>query len=328
MSKNEQKGVPLWHRWFIFIFLFFLIVIFAVVDALFPGRNTFCTVENFYTIGRQTAMVSLVAFGMTFVITAAQIDLSVGAIIGLVGMTSSMALTRWGLDVYSASTIGILTGVLIGLVNGILTAKLRIPSFLVTLGMLGIVRGISLTITGTQSVVVFNESFRSLWGAGDLAGIPVSVLWVLFFGVVSIILYSKTKFGNHLKAVGGNVVAAKYSGINADGVIIRTLMISGFLSAIAGLLMTARLGAGKPEVGVGMELDAIAAVILGGTCLFGGRGSMINTLVGAMIMGVISNGLIIVARALPAELQSSSSNIQMIIKGIVIIAAVSLSRKP
>ncbi len=327
MSKSEPKSVPMWHRWFIFIFLFFLVAIFAVAEALFPGRNTFFTVENFYTIGRQTAMVSLVAFGMTFVITAAQIDLSVGAIIGLVGMTSSIALSRWGLDIYSASAIGILTGVLIGLVNGVLTAKLRIPSFLVTLGMLGIVRGICLTVTGTQSVVVFNESFRSLWGAGDLAGIPVSVLWVLIFFVGSIVLYSNTKFGNHLKAVGGNVVAAKFSGINTDGIIIRALVLSGFLSAIAGLIMTARLGAGKPEVGAGMELDAIAAVILGGTSLFGGRGSMVNTLVGAIIMGVISNGLIIMARELPAELQSNSANIQMIIKGIVIIAAVSLSRK-
>jgi ribose transport system permease protein len=132
------------------------------------------------------------------------------------------------------------------------------------------------------------------------------------------VLYNYTVFGNYVKATGGNLTAAKFSGINTDGIIIKVLTLSGFLSSIAGLLMAARLAAGRPEVGSGMELDSIAAVILGGTSLFGGKGSIVNTLIGSLIMGVISNGLVILGL---------ESSIQMIVKGIIIIAAVSMSEK-
>ena len=327
MAKDGQKRTPLWRTWFIFLFLIGLVGLFAVIDMLVSETPGFLSPENFYIIGRQTAMVSLVAFGMTFVITAAQIDLSVGSIVALVGMVSSLALSRWGLDIFTASALGLMTGALVGLINGLLTTKLEIPSFLVTLAMMGIIRGIAQTITGTQSVVVYNDSFKTMWGAGDIFGVPVSVLWVIAILAVSAVLYGYMKFGNHVKAVGGNLTAARFSGISTDRIIIGTLVLSGLFSAVAGLLMTARLGAGKPDVGAGMELDAIAAVILGGTSLFGGRGSIVKTLIGALIMGVISNGMIIAAKALPPELQSSSAYIQMIIKGLVILAAASMSRK-
>ena len=300
-----------WRNWFIYIVLVGLVIFFSLIN------KNFATISNFSVIGRQTAMVSVIGFGMTFVITAAQIDLSVGSIVGLVGMTSTLAL-QWGWGLLGASLIGILTGTLIGLVNGVITAKAKIPAFLVTLGMLGIARGISLTLTGTRTVVVYDKSFPALWGAGNIVGIPVSVVWVAVFFVISILLYDYTVFGNYVKATGGNLKAAIYSGINTDGMIIRVLTLSGTFSAIAGLLMAARLSAGRPEVGSGMELDAIAAVILGGTSLFGGKGSIINTLIGALIMGVISNGLVILG---------IGSSIQMIVKGAIIIAAVSLSEK-
>ena len=327
MTQDGPSRTPLWRTWFIFLFLIALVVMFAGIDVLVSENPSFVSAANFYVIGRQTAMVSLVAFGMTFVISAAQIDLSVGAIVALVGMVSSLALSRWGLDIVTASVLGLMTGAAVGLINGLLTTKLEIPSFLVTLAMMGIIRGVAQTITGTQSVVVYNSSFKTLWGAGDIFGVPVSVLWVVLFLAASAVLYGYMKFGNHVKAVGGNLTAARFSGINTDRIIIGTLVISGVLSAVAGLLMTARLGAGKPDVGSGMELDAIAAVILGGTSLFGGRGSVVKTLVGALIMGVISNGLIIAAKGLPPEFQSSSAYLQMIIKGLVILAAASMSRK-
>ena len=307
----KTKTISSWRNWFIYIVLFLLVVVFSLLN------EHFFSLTNFGVIGRQTAMVSLVAFGMTFVITAAQIDLSVGSIVGLVGMMTTLAL-QWGLGIFGASVVGMLTGTLIGFLNGVITTKLRIPSFLVTLGMLGIARGISLTVTGTQTVVVYNKAFPAMWGAGMIFGFPVSVLWVLLFFVISITLYNYTVFGNHVKATGGNRIAAKFSGVNTDAVIIKVLMLSGFLSSIAGLLMAARLAAGRPEVGSGMELDAIAAVILGGTSLFGGKGSIVNTLIGALIMGVISNGLVILGMG---------SSIQMIVKGVIIIAAVSLSEK-
>ena len=306
-----NSGNYSWRNWFIYIVLAALIAVFSLLN------KSFLSLETFGVIGRQTAMVSLIAFGLTFVITAAQIDLSVGSIVGLVGVISTMAL-GWGLGLVGASVAGMLTGATIGCVNGIITTKLKIPSFLVTLGMLGIARGISLTVTGTQTVVVYDKSFPLLWGAGDIYGFPVSILWVLLFFVIAIILYNYTVFGNYVKATGGNITAARFSGINTDGIIIKVLTLSGFLSSIAGLLMAARLGAGRPEVGSGMELDAIAAVILGGTSLFGGKGSIVNTLVGALIMGVISHGLVILGL---------ESSIQMIVKGMIIIAAVSMSEK-
>ena len=309
--KNNSSKSYSWRNRFIYFVLVLLIVVFSLLN------KSFFSLETFGVIGRQTAMVSLIAFGLTFVITAAQIDLSVGSIVGLVGVISTMAL-GWGWGLLGASVAGMLAGTAIGCVNGIITAKLKIPSFLVTLGMLGIARGISLTITGTRTVVVYDKSFPMLWGAGDIYGFPVSILWVLLFFAVAIILYNYTVFGNYVKATGGNITAARYSGINTDGIIIKVLTLSGFLSSIAGLLMAARLAAGRPEVGSGMELDAIAAVILGGTSLFGGKGSIVNTLVGSLIMGVISHGLVILGLA---------SSIQMIVKGIIIIAAVSMSEK-
>jgi ribose transport system permease protein len=309
-KTNSSKNIP-WRNWFIFIVLVLLIAVFSLLN------KNFFSLENFGVIGRQTAMVSLIAFGMTFVITAAQIDLSVGSIVGLVGVVSTMTLgLGWGLA--GASIAGMLTGTAVGCVNGIITTKLKIPSFLVTLGMLGIVRGISLTATGTRTVVVYDKVFPLLWGAGDIYGFPVSILWVLLFFAIAIVLYNYTVFGNYVKATGGNLTAAKFSGINTDGIIIKVLTLSGFLSSIAGLLMAARLAAGRPEVGSGMELDSIAAVILGGTSLFGGKGSIVNTLIGSLIMGVISNGLVILGL---------ESSIQMIVKGIIIIAAVSMSEK-
>lgn len=314
MLQNKKSNIInrySWRNWFIYIVLMLLIITFSLLN------KRFFSLTNFGVIGRQTAMVSLIAFGMTFVITAAQIDLSVGSIVGLVGVMATLSL-HWGLGLLGASVVGILTGTLIGFTNGIITTKLKIPSFLVTLGMLGIARGISLTVTGTRTVVVYNEAFPLLWGAGDIYGFPVSILWVVLFFIIAIVLYNHTIFGNYVKATGGNKLAAKFSGINTDRIIIKVLTLSGFFSSISGLLMAARLAAGRPEVGSGMELDAIAAVILGGTSLFGGKGSIVNTLIGALIMGIISNGLVILGL---------EASIQMIVKGIIIVAAVSMSEK-
>lgn len=300
-----------WRNWFIYIVLAVLIIIFSILN------KNFLTFTNASAISRQTAMVAIIAFGMTFVITAGQIDLSVGAIVGLSGMMSTLSLV-WGFGLFGASIVGMLTGVTIGLINGVITAKAKIPAFLVTLGMMGVARGISLTLTATRTVVVYNKTFSTIWGAGNIFHMPISLLWVILFITICIILYNYTIFGNHVKATGGNLLAAKFSGINTDLIIIKVFILIGFLSAIAGLLMAARLGAGRPEVGSGMELNAIAAVILGGTNLYGGRGSVINTLIGAIIMSVIGNGLIILG---------ISASVQMIVKGAIIIGAVSLSKK-
>ncbi len=308
--------LPSWRSWFIYLALILLIIAFSLLDS------KFLTLGSFRVIGQQTAMVALMAFGMTFVITAAQIDLSVGSIMGLVGVMAAFGL-QWGLGIAGASLLGIATGTCIGFVNGVVTAKLRIPAFLVTLGMLGAVRGLALMITGTRTVVMYNDLFPRVWGA------PISILWVAVFFVTCILMYNHTAFGNYVKATGGNMTAARFSGINTDRVVIQVMMLSGFLSSIAGLLMAARFAGGRPEVGAGLELDAIAAVILGGTSLFGGRGSIVRTLIGALIMGVISHGLVVaLSKFLSGSVGSGiESGIEMMVKGVIIVAAVSLSEK-
>ncbi len=311
IEKVKTTTLRSWRKWFIYSVLFALIILFSILN------KNFFSVSNFGNIGRQAAMVSIIGFGMTFLITAANFDLSVGSVVALVSIISASSL-EWGLGIAGASLAGIATGTLIGLVNGLIVTKVKIPSFLVTLGMMGIARGAALTITGGSSVTIYSKEFKVFWGAGMLAGIPIALLWVLLILAASYVLYNHTVFGVHVKATGGNIIAARYSGINTDRIIVKSFLIVGFCASIAGLVLTSRLGTGRPEIGNGLEMDAIAAVILGGTSLFGGRGSVINTLIGALIMTIITNGLIILG---------IEYSLQMIIKGVIIIAAVSVTEK-
>jgi ribose transport system permease protein len=311
MMETVRRRRSSWRDWFIYIVLAALVVLFAIL------KPTFFSLANFGNIARQVSMIAIMAFGMTFVITSANIDLSVGSSLALVSVMSAFGL-QWGLGLLGASLLGIAVGVLIYLISAIIVTKARIPSFLVTLGMLGIARGIALTITGTKTVNIYDDGFTSFWGAGAIFSMPVALVWVVAVLLISMFLYKYTIFGNHVKATGGNITAAQFSGIDTDGVIIRSFIVLGFCTSIAGLMMTSRIGQGRPDIGSGMELDVIAAVILGGTSLFGGKGSIISTLVGALIMTVITNGLIILG---------VQYSVQMIIKGVIIIAAVSLSEK-
>jgi ribose transport system permease protein len=310
LKEDSDKKVS-WRSWFIYIVLVVLIILFT-----FLNKNFF-SLSNFGNIARQAAMVSIMGFGMTFIITSANIDLSVGSVVALVSVISAFCI-KWGFGVILSSLAGIVTGLLVGFINGIIVTKVKIPSFLVTLGMLGIARGTALTITGTKAVPLYSKTFKVVWGSGTIGGMPIALLWVLGMLIFTYVLYNYTIYGNHVKATGGNIVAARFSGINTDKIVIRSFLLIGFCTAIAGLILTSRIGTGRPEIGAGYELDVIAAVILGGTSLFGGRGSIIKTLVGALIMTVITNGLIILG---------VDYSVQMIIKGVIIIAAVSLTEK-
>jgi ribose transport system permease protein len=300
-----------WRDWFVYFALVMLIIAFSLLS------DKFLSPSNFFTIGSQTAMTSLIAFGMTFVITSGNIDLSVGSIVGMVGITSALVMNL-GFGKAVAMAAGLMMGTLIGLLNGVLTAKAKIPSFLVTLGTMSIFRGVALTVTNTKAVVIFDEAFPRVFSAGRMLGMPTAVWWTILFLILTFLLFNHTAFGNYVRSVGGNRTASVYTGIKVDHITILVFMISGFLAAFAGLIMAARLKSGRPEVGGGMEMDAIAAVILGGTALSGGRGKLLNSLVGSLIMGVIVNGLVILG---------VQSNIQQIIKGIIIITAVSMSKK-
>jgi len=300
-----------WRNWLVYFVLVAMVILFTILS------KSFLTPDNVANIGRQTAMVSIMAFGMTFVITTGGIDLSVGSVLGLTGLAAA-GMMYAGLGYIPATLVALGIGALVGLVNGFLIAKVKIPAFLVTLGTMSILRGLSLTITATKSVIITDETFVAFWGAGDFAGIPTSVIWTLLAFLICGWLYHFTTFGNYVKAVGGNVTAARYSGIKVEKIIFLVYIISGILSAVAGLIMAARLKNGRPEVGEGMEMDAIAAAVLGGTSMSGGRGNILNTLIGSLIIGIILNGLILLG---------FQTNVQKIFKGLIIIAAVAASEK-
>jgi len=311
MTATERWTARSWRDWFIYIVLAVLVGLFSII------KPSFFSLANFGNIARQVSMVAIMAFGMTFVITSANIDLSVGSVLALVSVMSAFAL-QWGFGLLGASAVGIAVGVLISFISGLIVTKIKIPSFLVTLGVLGVARGIALTITGTKMVNIYDEGFKSFWGAGSFFFLPIALFWVLAVLLVAMVIYRYTVFGNHVKATGGNITAAEFSGINTDRVVIKSFIVLGFCTSIAGLMMTSRIGEGRPDIASGMELDVIAAVILGGTSLFGGKGSIVSTLVGALIMTVITKGLIILG---------VEYSVQLIIKGMIVVAAVSLSEK-
>ncbi|HEV7956753.1 MAG TPA: ABC transporter permease [Marisediminicola sp.] len=282
------------------------IVIFSVLSPVFLSP------ENFVNIGRQTATVTIVAIGMTLIIGTGEIDLSVGATLGLASMVTALFLRdisdNWALGALA----GLLTGAIVGCLNGVLTTRAKIPSFLVTLGMLSVAGGLAMTVTGTKAVVVTNPDLFQFFG-GQVLGIPSQIIWTLAALAIGIYLLHFSTFGRKIHAVGGNVTAARYSGINTGRVKLIAFVLTGVLAGLAGVVLTAQAQAARPTFGTGIELDVIAAVILGGTSLFGGRGTMYGTLVGSLLIGVLNNGLVLLGVA---------PTIQTMIKGAIIIVAV------
>ncbi|RAM38872.1 ABC transporter permease [Arthrobacter globiformis] len=298
---------------------YLLYIAFALLLVVFSAASpVFFSVDNFLNIGRQTALVSIIAVGMTFVIVTGQIDLSVASTLALSGMTAALAMQHISNNWVLGAVVGIATGGIVGLINGTLTTHLAIPSFLVTLGMLGIARGIALIVTDTKPVLITNQEYWDVFGEGYFAGVPVPVLWtVLIFAIGAVLLHGST-FGRRVYATGGNASAARYSGINVKRTTTISFVLTGALAGLAALVLTARSHAARPDVAQGLELDVIAAVILGGSSLFGGRGLIVGTLLGSLIIGVLNNGLV---------LTGVSSALQVVIKGVIIIAAVAFSKK-
>ena len=293
-------------------------VIFGVVTLFFalaaPNFATFGTAE---AILRVTALVSIMAVGMSFVIICAEIDLSVGSLASWSSMLVAMALDR-GVPALAAPFVVLAGGALVGLVNGLLVTKLRIPSFLVTLGMLSVLSGLALTVTGTMPVPIVDDTYSdALWNA-RLFGLPAPILWTALIVVLGVYLLHLSVFGRRVFAVGGGVTAARFSGVKTDQVKIWAFVLCGMTASLAGLMLAARSTAGNPSLGKGLELDVIAAVIIGGTSLFGGKGSIVGSLVGAIFIGILGFGLLVMGL---------STSIQEIVKGAIIILAVALNRR-
>ncbi len=288
-----------------------LIGLFVLSAVLTIFTETFLNSKNLLTVLRQICTNSLLAFGMTFVLIIGEIDLTVGSVVGASGVAVIM-LIESGVPLVLAVIIALLLGAVIGLLNGTIIAYTGMPSFIVTLSMMGTIRGVAYYITDGRSVACTNDVFNSI-GNGHFLGIPIPIYVVaIVMIIISIILYW-TRFGRRMYALGGNITAAKFTGIRIKNLKIKVYMISGILSALAGIMLASRMYSGQPTAGQGYEADAIAAAVLGGTSFTGGIGTIGGTLIGALVIGILSNGL---------NLLHISSYIQMIIKGIVIILAV------
>ncbi|MCG2666731.1 ABC transporter permease [Bradyrhizobium sp. GCM10023182] len=296
--------------------LYIAFVILLVVFSL--SSPWFLSVDNFLNIGRQTTLVSIIAVGMTFIIIARQIDLSVASTLALSGMAAALAMSQINNSWIVGAVAGLGTGALVGLINGILTTQLSIPSFLVTLGSLSMARGLAMMVTNTKPVIITNETYFAIFGEGTFLGVPVPIAWTLAAMIVGILLLHYNVFGRRIYAVGGNPTAALYSGINTKRITTAAFVLTGTLAGLAALVLSARSHAARPDVVQGMELDVIAAVILGGCSLFGGRGYILGTLFGSLIIGTLNNGLVLLG---------VSSPMQLVIKGAIIVAAVAFTKR-
>jgi ribose transport system permease protein len=301
-----------WRRYIIYIGFALVFVAFAVT----LGDDGFLTANNLLNIVRQSAIIAIIAVGMTYVIACAEIDLSVGSTAGLASVITAMTISDHGLVV--GIVAGLLVGVVVGSINGALVSLLNIPSFLVTLGMLGIAAGVAQWITDSAPQPILNATYNLVFGGGNFGPVPGLLGWMAIVVAVGAVGLAKTRFGRQVLATGGNRMAADFTGINTRRIKFQVLVISSVLAALAGMLYAGRLESGRFQWGSGDELSAIAAVILGGTSLFGGAGSVVGTLVGALLIGLINNGLVL------AGLDTSQ---QQVVRGVIIILAVALARR-
>jgi len=270
-----------WRDYTVYIAFAVLFVIFAITLS----DDGFLSSNNLTNIIAQTAPISIMAIAVTFVIAAAQIDLSVGSVAGLTSVTTAMAIEAWG--GIPGVIIGVLTGCGIGVINGTLVAYLGIPSFLVTLGMLGIAAGLAMWITSSAPKPILDQTYNDVFGSAEIAGVPILVLWTLVAVVIGHVILRKRPFGRYVLATGGNEEAARFSGIPTKRIVFTVMVASAVVAAIAGMLYAGRLQSGRFSWGQGDELSVIAAVVLGGTSLAGGRGGYIGTIAGAYVISVI-----------------------------------------
>ena len=285
-----------------------LFLLCALLSALSPF---FFTPSNLMNVMEQTAINAVIAVGMTFVILSAGIDLSVGSITALSGVVLANRLQAgWGLG--PSLVAGVVTGALCGLLSGLLITRGKLPPFIATLGMMSMARGAALLFTDGRPISGFDESLRFL-STGRLAGVPVPVLLTIVLYALAIVLLNRTRFGRYVYAIGGNEEATRLSGVTVHFHKTAVYVLSGVTAALASILLTARLNSAQPIAGMMYELDAIAAVVIGGTSLTGGLGTLGGTLIGALTMGVLRNGL---------NLLGISSFLQQIVIGFVIIVAV------
>lgn len=293
----------------ILIALAVLIIFLAVNPAT---RGSFLTQKNFFNVLRQISTNLYIACAMTLVIILGGIDLSVGSIIALSGCVSAAMVVRHGLPIWLGMVIGVLIGALVGACNGYVISRTTIPAFIVTLATMNIAKGLAYVYTGGSPVRVISKEWQFI-GAGYVGPFPVPVLILIVVVLVTWFMMNRTKFGRHMFAVGDNPQAALYSGISIKDIKFNAHLYSGIMAGLAGIVLASRMYSGQPTAGDGAEMDAIAAAVVGGTSMAGGYGRLGGTVIGALIIGVLNNGL---------NLLNVNSFWQYVVKGFVILLAV------
>ena len=290
------------------------LLILCIVISLITPR--FLSIANIKNVLTQVSVNAVIAIGMSFVILTGGIDLSVGSILAVSGAVAASIIKSTG-NVFLAIIVALAIGSIIGLINGALISKGRIQAFIVTLATMTIFRGVTYVYTNGTPISSLGQSFSGI-GNKMMLGLPIPVIFmVIVFGIAFYIL-SQTRYGRYVYALGGNEDSARLSGINTDKIKTLVYVLSGAAAALSGIIVTSRIGSASPNAGVGFELDAIAAVVVGGTSLSGGEGSVVGTIIGALIIGVLNNGL---------NLINVSPFYQAIVKGLVILLAVMVKNK-
>jgi len=325
-AKGPSVEALVWKAIGRFAPLIFLVVLMLIFSILEPN---FLNPTNLFNVMRQISITGLIALGMTFVILTAGIDLSVGSMLAVSGMVAAAVAKgslgntlslgeeeAVGYGPYAAMAAAIAIGTLCGFIQGYAITWLKVPPFVVTLGGLSVFRGLTLWFSNGGPISGFESDYR-WWGQGMVGPVPVPVLIFIAAAILCHIVLRHTRYGRHVYAVGGNPEAARLSGLAVDRVILSVYMIVGFFAGLAGFVLSARLNSSEAVAGIGYELTVIASVVIGGTSLFGGAGSIAGTVVGATLIGVLVNGLV---------LNNVSSYIQSVVIGLIIITAVAFDR--
>ncbi len=310
-DSRYTKAVTIYLKENLGIILALLVL--CVFLAVNPSTSTsFLTQKNVFNVLRQISTNLYLACGMTMVIILGGIDLSVGSIIALSGCVAAGCVSRYGLPLAAALVVGVLVGLLVGMFNGWVIAKTTIPPFIVTLATMNVAKGLAYVYTGGSPVRVVTKEWQFV-GAGYIGPVPTPVVLLAIVLIVTAIIMNKTKLGRHMYAVGGNAQAAEFSGISVAKVKFLVHTYSGIMAGLAGIVLASRMYSGQPTAGDGAEMDAIAAVVVGGTSMAGGSGKIGGTIIGGLIIGVLNNGL---------NLMNVNSFWQYVVKGCVILLAV------
>ena len=289
-------------------------VLLAIVVFFTIASDRFLTAGNLINVTRQVAMLGISAVGMTCVILTSGIDLSVGAVMAITNVVGSMLMVNAGMPIVPAVALTLALAALIGLINGLLVAYLGVPALITTLAMMTILRGLAYVLCGGLPIWGLPESFKGL-GQGYVGPIPIPVIIMLLIFVLGWFFLNRTRTGRYIYGLGGNKEAVRLSGVNTAKIETLVFLISGLLTGLAGIIMLSRINTGQPKIGTGYEMDVITAVVLGGVSIMGGEGSLFGVLIGVLITGVLSNGMILI---------DVSEYSQQITKGLVLLIAVIL----